>query len=275
MKLPLKLLIVLLALALLLFVAGPRLLGGLVATAVREGGEYALGTPTELDSAKVDLNGVGLSGLSIQNPAGFRSPAFLTLGEARLEVDLASLRADTVVSPLFALDDLDLHLERSQGKTNYGELLEHLRQLDQGGADAPSSDTGGGKAFRIDKVRLRGVTAHLDLLPIGGEATQLELELPEIELDDVGSEGAGASIGELFAQIVQEALQATIRAGGDAIPSELLDDLRGQLQGLEQAVGAELGNAAEALEGEVRDALDEVEGRARDALQGLGKKDDG
>ncbi len=270
MKLPLKLLLALVVLVLLFVVGGPRLLAGLVKTAVSRGGEYALGTETELASADVGLHGVGLQGLRVANPTGFDAPSFLELEEARLEVELASLRSETVVAPLFSLQGVDLYLERNEGQTNYGALLERLRQLGGPGDEAPQ-EGGSGKSFRIDKVRVSDVTAHLDLLPVGGEHSRVQLQLPVLELDDVGSDG-GASIEQLFRQIVEAALQSTLEVGGDKIPAELLTDLRGELDRLQQALDAELQQTREELEEKAKGALDELGDELGEGLDELGDK---
>ncbi len=264
-----KILVVLVVVLLLVVLTAPRLIGGLVATAVRKGGTYALGTGTELDSASVQLDGVELRGLRVDNPPGFDTPAFVQLGQARLEVDLASLRSETVVSPLFLIDGLDVYIERKDGKTNYSPILERLEELGAGeggagddepaGGDDQDGDDPGGKTFLVRKVQIRGVKAHLDLLPLGGERTTLTLDVPPLELEDVGNAGgddSGTTVAGLFDRIVRATLDATLEAGGDQLPADLVADLQGRLEGV---LEAELEGVRGKLDDGARDALDRLE----------------
>ena len=249
-----KLVIALLVLAALCGV-GLFFAGSLVRAAVEKGGKYALGVDTKLDGASLSpLAGrVGLSGLQIANPAGFKGPYFLRLDSAQLHVATASLMKDVVEVPSFELDGFDVYLERANGHTNYGELLDALKRLETSGGQTskPTDATGSGKKFIVRDVRLENLRVHTDVLPELGATGKVAVTIPLVHLTNVGSAEGGASVAELVGALVEAVLAATVEAGGGVLPKNLLGDLSGSLSklrgsGLEQ-LGKQIGSGLEGL----------------------------
>lgn len=207
--------------------------------AVEEGGTYALGTKTTVSSVNVGLlsGKFALSNLNVANPGGFQSPHFMSLGSGGVAVSLSTLREPTVELPNFSLGDLDVHLEKRDGKTNYGVILDSVKRLsgssDQPKPAAPADE----KKFIIRELDILNVTIHADL--VGGPAalgqlTRVTIPIDRIRLTDVGQTGegvagSGVSLSELSAIIVKAVLSAATEKGGGLLPADLLGDLQGQL----------------------------------------------
>lgn len=258
--------------------------GSLVKKAVETGGETALGVPTTLEGTELAFfdGRFGLTGLQVANPAGFDGPHFVSMRSAEVELPLSRLTGDVVDVPRFTLDGLDLVLQRKDGKSNYGAILESIERM-QG--DAPDEPTDGeppaeegeakdAKKFIIRRIELKNIVAHLDLLPAGGELTKLDLGLPELVLEDVGNAEGGVTVSELVGLIVQVATAATIEAAGDKVPMDVLNDLKdklGDLDGLKDALGEQFAPQLDALKSKVEDALG---GDVTETLDGLGTKVD-
>ncbi len=191
--------------------------------AVERSATRALGVRTRVGAARVGLlrGGLALQGVRVANPEGF-SGDFLRLRDARLELDLRSLRAPTVRAPSLELETLEVRLERRAGRANYRAILDHMN------AGKRPADARQGRRFVIDRVRVREVTAHVQLLPPGGRATELELRIPEIRLSGVGERSGGVLASELTAILVQAVLEALARKGV-GLPAQLASDLRAQL----------------------------------------------
>ncbi|MFZ4429354.1 MAG: hypothetical protein ACOYPS_03260 [Phycisphaerales bacterium] len=66
--------------------------------AIEQGGTFATGTQTTVNDVSIGLfsGKFGLSGLSIANPEGFKSPAFMSLGSGGVDLSLASLSGSTI-----------------------------------------------------------------------------------------------------------------------------------------------------------------------------------
>ncbi|HZW09222.1 MAG TPA: hypothetical protein VFF69_04900 [Phycisphaerales bacterium] len=285
-----KLLIALVVLVVIL--AGAGLLVGFVmvdrlaARGVEAGGSYALGVPTELDSADVGVfsGTVELSGLRVANPEGYAAPQFMTMRNGGVAVSMGSLRGDVVEVPTLTLSDIDVFLERAGGKANYQVIIDNLKRFESGETPPPESESG--KRFIIRRVEIKNVAAHVSLLPLGGEMATAEVIVPQVVLTDVGADEP-LKLGEVV-RVVTQAVLATIAANaGGVLPADLAGELQSQLEklgglqalgvdvaadfgaGLQEVVGSlegaagrvgELQERAEGLEEELKGAGDRLRG---------------
>lgn len=213
-------------------------------SAVESGTESALGVDASLGSAHVGLfsGEFGLTRLVIGNPPGYEGDPFVSLRGARMDVGLATLLDDTVVVPLFALDGLRLRLVSEGRKTNFGQILDKMKQ---GGASGPppEEEAASAKKFVVNEVRISDVVARVEVRAAGRTLRELEVPVPEIRLRDVGSESSGGVVfSQLSATLTQAVLEAVARQGG-ALPGELRSALQANLRGLPR-VGVDLVGAA-------------------------------
>jgi hypothetical protein len=251
---------------------------------IERGATYALGVKTTLGSASLGLfsGKFGVTAVEVANPQGFTAPHLLKLGDAKVEVGLASLTKDTIRVPLLALDDVHLNLERKGGTSNYQVVLDHIEKLT---GTEPSQ-----KKLVIDELAITNVKVHADLLGIGGvigegQPTKVDVLIPPIKLTGVGKTGTGVggtgvTVAELSSIIVQALMAAVVENGN--LPKELLDDLRGQLGELDGLVdvGVQVGGKAidaakelgQNLPPDVQRKLDEAAEKAKKELEGLGGK---
>jgi hypothetical protein len=248
---------------------------------VERGASYALGVPTALASADVGvLSGTfSMRGLNIDNPAGFDSPHFIRLDDAGVSVSLASLRGDTVELPELSLSGLDLNLHRQKGSSNYGVILENLKRFESG--EKPEGESAeGGKKFVIRTIEITDVVAHVNLLPAGGEVTQLDVPIERITLTDVGSgSDKGVLLTELSSVLMKAILAAVVQKGGNLIPMEILGDLEsglaqlGSLGDMGITALTEIGGSMQDVTGVVGtltgDVEDKVKGLSEDVTKGV------
>lgn len=220
--------------------------------AIEKGGSYALGTPTTVSSVSVGvLSGkFSLQGLNVANPTSggsFKSPQFLTLGSGGVDVSLSTLNQPTVELPKFTLSNLDVNLEKRDGKTNYGVILDHMQQVTGGksGGDAPKSSTpapsaGAEKKYIIRDLDIQRVTIHARLVD-GPDAvkdlTSITIPIDSIRLKDVGKTGtgvagSGVTMEQLTNIIVKAVLSAATEKGGGLLPADMLNDLQGKIKAL-------------------------------------------
>lgn len=257
---------------------------------IEEGGTYALGVTTQVDSVSMrPFRGeMGLKKLNVANPVGFSAPHFIRLDDGELGVTLGSLRDDVIEVPVLHLSGIDVNLERKDGQANYKQIIENLAKLK--GSSSQPRPAGAEKRFVIRDLKIEKINVHVDMLgganPVGqvlGQAAKLNVPIEKIELTDVGRTGTGVKgtgvTGEELASIVIEAvLNAAAENGGGIIPADILNDLKGGLANLDglkniqATVTAKAGEAAKQLGAGAQKVIDDAGGKAQKALDDAGKK---
>jgi len=265
-----KVLIGLLALVVILVVVVGVILfrvNDIAKAGIQEGGKYALGVDTTVDSVDISLFGgtFAMADLQIANPAGFDAPFLMKNGKFNLALDTGSFWSDTIEVPLIELDGLDLHIIKKGDQNNISPILEHLKQFE--GGEKAEEETGTGKKFIIRKLVIKNVKAHLDV-PIVGKKT---VAVPDIELTDLTQDNAGGlMMSEVMARLFPMITAAALQARGDLIPGDLAGVLQGDLSGVAKNLG---GNVATMIENPAK-MLENVGGEAgkiiEDATKGLG-----
>ncbi len=244
---------------------------------IEKGTSYALAVPTTLQRADVGITtgSFDMEGLNVANPEGFDTPHFMNLDSAGVAVSFESLSKDVVELPSLTLDGIDVNLQKTGNGSNYGVILENLKRFESEGDDAASKDSEG-KKFIIKKVTITNIVVHAALLPIGGDATKLDLKVPEIILTDVGSgaDGGGVPMGKLAAIIVKAVFSAVVEKAGGLLPADMLGDLTGGLGQLTSLGDMGIGMAAQAAEelgdiaGQITDEVGDVAADAQKAAEG-------
>jgi len=231
--------------------------------AVERGGTYALGVSTTLNSARVKpLGGTfGMRGLTVANPAGYDSKHFMTLGTGHVAVSLGTLMQDTVKLPHLNLSDIDMNLEKKDGKANYQTILDNLKKL------SPEKPDPNAKKFVIKNVAIRNIKVHVNMM-----GQNLDVPIEEITLKNVGSDGQGVDLAQLSGVIMKSVFAAVVQKGGGLIPADMLGDLTNGLASLAHL--DKLGEVAN-IGGEIaQQAADEAKKKAEDlankAKEGLG-----
>jgi hypothetical protein len=236
---------------------------------IETGGTYALGVKTTVDSVGLGLlsGQAKVSGLMIGNPEGFKTPHLMKTSRMELAVAPGSLFGDTIQVNKFEIDGLDLNMEQLKvGLTNISALLDNINKS-AGGGDKPKDEKAakdakesGGKKFKVDQIRITNCVAHVQILPIGGAASTLEVKIPEIVLSGVTQDNAGGvAVPELMKRLIPAILAAVIEKGKGIIPDADLKRLGNDVASTAQAFGAGAGKL-----------VNQVGGEAGKALEGLG-----
>lgn len=232
--------------------------------AIEEGGTYALGVETTVDKADIQLfaKAFEMEGLVVANPTGFDSH-FLNLGSAGVILDSNSLQSDVIELPLLTLSDLNLNLLKNNEGSNYQIILDNLKKFEAEDTDpAPSdepADTSPKMVIRV--LEINNVSVRMELVPLGGDLTAIDVELDKIELKDIGSGGKPVAAGDLISIIVKGVISAAINKGGDLIPGEMLGELQNGLADLNS-----LGDAGITIMTEVGGQLTDITGDITDQL---------
>jgi len=232
MKRSVKVLVGILIVLILAAVVIGLMIDSIAKAGVERGGTYALGVDTKVDSLSLSLlsGRLTMDGLRIANPEGYKTAHLMKSGRFDVEVETGSVLTDTIRIPRFELDGLDLNIEQKLGKTNVGEVMDHLKQLS--GDEAKKE---GGKELNIDSVVIRNVKATVQVLPIGGQASTVTVEVPLIELKNLTPENRkGIVLGELIQKLFPAIMGGVLDKGGDLLPAGLKGDLTKNVEGLKK-----------------------------------------
>ncbi len=257
-------------------------------TAVEKGVEYALGVKGEVQDVSAGLRPtrsmVGFDGLEIANPEGIAGPPFLQVGHFQVDVKTLSLLSSRVKVPVIDLDGLHLHLIQDGDRSNFGEILGHLRSLaGRGEGGAPTADegqsSGGGTSLLLGAVHVKGVKATVQLRGIPGLDTLTETyALPDFDLELVdtaaggSSEGKETSVGDLTGDLIEKLVELGVGEAEQYLPPEAMALLQGELDAahIEDRLKDEAQEALDEAGEDLKEKLDENLGdEVGDALKGV------
>ncbi len=200
----------------------------LVAKAVEAGSTYALGVPTQLGSASLQIRGgsLQLNNFAVDNPSGFNTKDFMTLKRGMVAVDAGSVLDPEVKVDSLIIDGVTLNLEQIDRRGNYQVLLDNIKKLDL-------SSSKQSQKFRIGLVALRDINVN-GSLNVMGKQMQKSFKLDNFAIQNVGSDN-GAKISEVTATIVKTLISKALASGSGLLPEGFGQNL-GELkqQGIEQ-----------------------------------------
>jgi len=229
----------------------------IVKMGVEEGGTLVLGVPTQLEGATVTVRDgtVGLDGLVIGNPEGFKEPSMFELGHAHTSVDIGSLRSAEIVVREVVIDGAEITLEFGEGTTNWAVLLKRLESEPKDEEVKRKSQ----KQLRVDRILFTNGKIRIAGIPVAGSAT---IPLPTLEITDLApADGTPSTVGNVLADVIRSLYASILTAATDVLPVE-------QIEKLAEEAGAVLSDAA----GAVKDAGSAIEDAAGDAAKDIGDK---
>ena len=171
----------------------------LIKRAIESFGPELTGVTVKVASVKLEpFDGSGeIRGLEIGNPKGFTAPHALSLGEMRLAVEPSTLASSVVHVKEIWLEAPSLTYERGPGGDNLTAIQKHIESY------LPKSEAGRGdsRAERQAKER-RFIVDRLQVskarVSYGGA---VNVEVPELELRDLGKKSGGATAGEITREV--------------------------------------------------------------------------
>jgi hypothetical protein len=212
--------------------------GSLVKKAVQVAGTSALKVPVAVSGADLSVLGgtVGLRGLQIDNPPGYQHKKLLTLGSARVSVNVRSLLSDTVHIRQIILDGVDLTLEQKGLGSNLQDILHNLPKSDQPQAKE--------KKLQIDLLEIRNIKVEAKLLPVPGKADTVPLKLSTIRMTDLGKNGPLDAAG-LTAKVLLAIAGGIAEQGTGLLPKDLVGGMSSALNKTAEAGRGLLKGAAD------------------------------
>jgi uncharacterized protein involved in outer membrane biogenesis len=198
-----------------------------VKRAVERVGSETTGTTVALDGARISIKSTegALDGLTIDNPPGFETRHAFELDEVQLDLDLATIRSDEIVLRKVAVEGAHLTFEQRGDSNNLREILRHVERA---GEDA-ESDGGDTEETRmvIETFTFRGgrLTVIDDRLD-----EDLTFEIPDVTVRDVGRVGAGETLSNVAAQLIDPVLRRALDAAQDQAKAKLEERVNQEIE---------------------------------------------
>ena len=206
-------------------------LDGIVKTAIEKFGSQVAGVPVRVSEVKISLSeGRGvIKGLTVANPAGYKTPTAFSLGEIVLAIDTGSVTKDPVVIKEITVAAPEVTYEMGAGGSNVDVIKKNVDAATGGGKamepakeSAKESSGGDGKKLIIDLMQLKGGKVTLAMqtpIPTGN----LSGSLPDIKLTGIGRKSNGASGAEVAGQVMDALTKAAMEAGSKLASGALKD----------------------------------------------------
>lgn len=176
-------------------------LDGLIKDAIASYGSAMTQAQVSVGAVEIRAaDGTGIiRGLSIGNPAGFKTPHAFKVGEVEVDIDLASVTRDVVLIRKIAIKAPDVIYEKGEAMTNFDAIQKNIAAYV--GAAAGKKDDGGGKKLIVQELTVRGAKVQASAAFMQGNT--VSVSLPDIILRDLGKAKGGLPPGELGAEIAQ------------------------------------------------------------------------
>ncbi len=190
---------VLAAVAIAAYFALQNPLGRLVKLAVEEFGPEMTQAAVRVSSVNISAtDGRGtLSGLFLGNPGGFKSDYALKAGTVEIELEPASLAKDVVVIRRILIDAPQIGYEKAGTITNFDAIQRNVEAyLGAKGGKGEKAKQESGKRMIIGSFVIRNARVNYNGM--------LELNLPDIELRNVGKRAGGATSAQVVKAIITE-----------------------------------------------------------------------
>jgi hypothetical protein len=244
-------------------IVGLSKLGPLVKMAVNTYGPKITDTELRVDDVGISIFSAEakLKKFFLGNPKGFKSASALEVGSIHVDVDEGSITKDTIIINKVEVDGPEINYEK-RGKTdNFQSILNNVQKNLPKGESAQEEPVkaGQGKRLVINDLIIKNGKVHLTVVMPGGMLADqdIQADLPEIHLKDIGKKKGGASPAEVAKEIFA-ALYGKITS----------PNVMGKLDDQLKKLG---GTAAKALE----DVTQEGVQTATDALESAGKEGGG
>ncbi len=196
---------------------------------VHKYGSQVTGTDVNLKGFNLSLASgeASIKGLTVANPANYKSPYIINLGGIKAKVDLKSLTTDKIIveeiiieKPVVTYEMLSITQNNvKQIQENVAKNTASAKAEENKAAEAPKSekkDNAASKKVVIKLVKISGAELQA-LTPVQGQANSVTLKMPEITLTNIGENqksgiGVAESIAIIFNKMLSTASQTVVNA---------------------------------------------------------------
>jgi len=224
-----------LALVVLLLAGGAYWLFGnldaIVKRAIQHYGSQMTQARVHVDAVQLrGTDGIGIvRGLTVGNPAGFRSDHALKVGVIEVEVDVHTITDAVVVIKRIVIDSPDVIYEKGDTLTNFDAIQQNIaRALASGSPSAGAAPSSPQRKLIVDELVIRH--AHAQAIAPALLGKSVSATLPDVNLRHLGRAEGGltpAQLGQVVARALSQRLVTSL--GFDKALRSLGDRVKGLL----------------------------------------------
>ncbi len=230
-KIIVRLLIAFVVVVILAVLAVGLFLDKVIKTGVETVGPKVTQVDIKLQSVSLSLlSGAGtLKGLVVGNPAGFKAPSAINVGEATLALTPKSLLSDKIVVKSIKVLGPEITYETNLKDNNLSKIVANMQEATGGGAKEPAKpqepaksqepakakEAKPAKKLEVDEFIITGGKIHVAVTALGGGTATVPL--PDIHLQDLGTGPEGITPEELTVKVMKAIEQGTVKAAAGAV----------------------------------------------------------
>jgi uncharacterized protein involved in outer membrane biogenesis len=222
----------------------------IISTAITKIGSEALGVPVTVASVDMSfLKGEArIQGLTVANPQGFKQEKALSLGEIYVKLDPKSLMSNKIIIEKVLVSAPEIFYEGDLKGSNFKTIQNNLKSQDvvsekvknsspSSSKEAPqeSASSSSSKKLQIDSVTIEKAAMHMLARTPAGDK-KLNVNLPKVDIQGIGSQEGGASPQEVMQTIVAPFLGQIQSGAVKALKEEgmkrAIDQLKKQGEGV-------------------------------------------
>jgi hypothetical protein len=194
----------------------------IVKTAIETVGSEATQTKVSVNQVEISTReGRGsIRGLTLANPAGYKTQQAIALGDATVVIDLSTLTSGTIVIKQVTIAAPQVTYELGDGGSNIEVIRKNVEAFAGkmgGGSGGPGASRDAKPAAKKDEKKIVIENLVIQDGKVGVSAALLQgrtlsVPLPEIRLRDIGKDKGGASPAEITEKLLAEITNASTRA---------------------------------------------------------------
>jgi len=205
---------------------GNLLVDGLVRRGIEASVTRALKVGVAIDHLDLAVmsGSAGMTGLAVDNPAGFEAEYLLTLKDGHIQLAIGSLLKDVVNIKDIQLKGAHVVVEQ-KGLVN-NNLQTVLKGLPKSDGTKPL-----GKKLHIDNLELTDITVEIKFSDLPGQNDAVSLSLPPIRMKNVGGDKPIDTAG-LTAQILAAIAKGVAEQASGILPDDIIGNMQESLGSL-------------------------------------------
>jgi hypothetical protein len=218
-KIIVRLIIALVVVVILAVLGVGLILDRAIKTGVETIGPKVIKVDVKVQSVSLSLlsGGGAIRGLMLGNPAGFKTPSSINVGEISLALTPKSLLSDKIIVKSIKVLGPEITYETNLKDNNLSKIVANMQGAPGGGQKEPAQpqEAKPAKKLEVDEFIITGGKIHVSVTALnGGTAT---VTLPDIHLKDLGTGPDGITPEELAIKVMGLIEQGTVKAAASAV----------------------------------------------------------
>ena len=210
-KLFLSVVIILVVLIVVVVIIAGFFLGTIVKTGIETIGPKITQVSIQVDAVKLSLltGSVGIKGLVVGNPEGYKSPHAISVGYAAVGVNPFSILSDKIVVRSVRVKAPEITFEGNPfSGNNLSAIMKNVNMAAKSGGPAPTNTTAKAgnkpaKKLEVDDLLITGARVNFN---------GVTLPLPAIHLSNLGKDKDGITAADLTRRVLDAITTASIKA---------------------------------------------------------------